>query len=326
MRGVFLLVIFISGSLTCVMSQDNKSGYSDAGSEYHDIGCFQRPKFFEINYRTLPSVRAYPSEYLVGNEEFERNRLIDMKLSLPLIMKDNFKLISQLKYKNEVLNLGENDFYERKVKLNNSGITLAYQWFYKDSRYIAGHISSSLKADQYHFSSVSSILDYNSSLVWGIKQGEHNLGFGVILGNSLGRFKIAPVFILEDQLNENWHISMKLPKELTLTRAIVPDNFYLKGSLETIGAAYYLNNPVDDFSNIEYRRSAIDFKLGLEKEIRDFLWAGVDVGVSQPLNSSLVEPGKPSRNKIYDFNHQFAPFVNFSIFAVPPRSLYRKIK
>ncbi len=321
---IVLWVLIVAPFFVCAKTVQPDSLSSDGDSEYHDIGCFQRPKFFEISYRTLPSINAYPAEYLSGDEEFESNRLLEMKLSIPFVMKDNFRLIGQLRYKNEILNLGENDFYERKIKLNNAGFTLAYQWFYQDSKYIAGHASGSFKSDEYKFERMSSILDYNSSFVWGMKNGEKNFGIGVLLGNSFGRFRIAPLLIYENQLSEKWHLKMKLPKELTLTHAIIPDNFYLKGTIEGNAAAYFLNNPIDEFSNIEYRRSAVDLKLGLEKEIKDFIWVGMDVGITQPINSVLVEPGKASRFNVHDFNHQFTPFVNFSLFAVPPRSLYKK--
>lgn len=120
---------------------------------------------------------------------------------------------------------------------------------------------------------------------------------------------------------------MKLPKELMVRRILKSDNFYLLGSIEATGASYFLSDDIYPGANdIEYRRTAIEFKLGIEKEIHDWLWFGVDAGITQPLRSSLVNAGDPSRNSFHDFGHQFTPFVNVSLFAVPPRKLFNKMK
>lgn len=281
----------------------------------------------ELNYRTLPAISTYPSENNPEDVEFEGNRLLEAKVNIPVILKERLKVITQLKYKNEVLNLGENEYYERYIKLRNTGISVAYQWYYKENNFIAGHISSSLKSDDYDFNNFSSMLDYNSSILIGKSKDDMTMAFGFLAGNRLGRFNIYPLFIYENQLSPNLQISMKLPKEITLSRALLHDNFYLTGSVKGHGAAYFLNsNSLEGFDAIEYRRRAIDLQFGLEKEIRDWMWFGVYTGVTTPLNSILVNPGDASRHKVHDFNQKFTPFVNFSLFVVPPRSLYMKLK
>ncbi len=331
----YLKIVVLKFSLGLFFAMATLSALADAPSDtttvanddpHTSIKCFQRPKFIEINYRTLPSINAYPTEFQTGNEDFEANRLIEAKLNVPLVLKDRFKLITQLKYKNESLNLGENNFYDKKVKLNNSGITLAYQWFYNGNHFIGGHASGSLKADEYSFSYYSSILDYSGSFFIGKKTGEKSMAMGVIMGNSLGRFRIAPLLIYENELSNNWHLNINLPKQVTVTKALIPDNLYLKGSMEAIGASYLLKNSLDGFENIEFRRSAIDLKVGLEKEIKDWMWIGLDAGISQPLYSVFVHPGDAARRRVHDFHHHFTPFINLSVFAVPPRALYSKLK
>jgi hypothetical protein len=195
--------------------------------------------------------------------------------------------------------------------------------------FLAGHIGGALKTDKYQFQRFSSILDYNSSIVFGKENRPRNsrIAFGVILGNSLGRFQVAPVFIYDRQFSQNWTLEMKLPKEIVVRRIVKSDNFYLLGSVEAVGASYFLSNDIYPGANdIEYRRTALEFKLGIEKEIHDWLWFGVDAGITQPLRSSLVNAGDVSRNSFHNFEHQFTPFVNLSVFAVPPRKLFNKIK
>lgn len=289
------------------------------------INCFQRPKFFEINVSTLPAIKSYPLENAQGNEEFEGNRLIEAKLNVPLFLKPEFKLISQLRYKNEILNLGEGDYYEKELTLNNTGITFLYQWFYKEGYFLAGHAGAAIKSDFYDIQYLSSMLDYSASVIVGKQKNDQTMGLGLMLGNSLGRFKILPILVYENRLGPNWSINAYVPKELRLTRRLVHDSFYLTLSLEGNGASYFFHeSSLAEFPAVEFRRRAIDLKVGLEKEIKDWLWAGLYAGATQPLRSILVAGGEPARNRLHNFNQKTSPFVSFSLFVVPPRELYNR--
>ena len=321
--GYVVFLYLLSTNLLC--GQDNHIVHSSE-DEFGEIGCFQRPKFLEISYRTLPAINAYPNEYLNGDEDFDANSLFEAKLSIPIFLKPKFKLITQLRYKREVLNLGENEYYDRNIHLNNSGILFAYQWHYYENFFIAGHFTSAFKTDKYEFQRYSSILDYNSSVLWGFDYVKSKIAMGVILGNSLGRFNVVPMFVFEAQLNPRWRLDMRLPKEVRITRSMIPDNFYLYGSIAAAGASYYLNDDLlEEHSGLEFRRRAVELQLGAEKVLSDWLWLGVELGITQPINSILVESGKASRHRVHDFNQQFTPFANFSVFMVPPRKLYNKL-
>jgi hypothetical protein len=120
---------------------------------------------------------------------------------------------------------------------------------------------------------------------------------------------------------------MKLPKEIQFRRILKEDNFYLLAGAEVNGAAYFISeNIYNGLENIEYRRAAVDLRIGLEKEIYDFLWIGADVGITQPIYSALVESGKPTRNRLFDFDHSFTPYGSISIYLVPPKSWMSKLK
>jgi len=288
-----------------------------------------RPTFLKVSYRTLPAV----SNYSYGEFQdvaFERNYLIDAELTLPVVFTKRLKLLAHLRHKNERLNLGEIEgVYDKSLNLKNSGVLFLYKLKLNEELFLAGHFGGALKTDQYQFQRFTSILDFNSSIVVGKENDLRNkrIAFGVILGNSLGRFQIAPLFIYDKQFNRDWMLEMKLPKEVIVRRIVKSDNFYLIGAVEATGAAYFLSSDVyPGDMDIEYRRTAIEFRLGLEKEIHDWLWFGVDAGITQPIRSSLVTAGDASRNSFHDFGHQFTPFVNLSIFAVPPRKLIDRLK
>ena len=135
------------------------------------------------------------------------------------------------------------------------------------------------------------------------------------------------MFLLDYQLAERWKLEMKLPREVLVRRIVRDDNLYLLAGAEVNGASYFLSEDIyEGQSDLEYRRAAIDLKLGLEKQIYDFLWMGIDLGVTQPLYSALVQSGAPTRNKLFDFKHSVTPYGSISLYLVPPKSLYKKIK
>lgn len=325
MRYFGVILFLFQTGLTAFATNPDSLHTSDNTSEIK-INCFQRPAFFRINYRNLPAVRSIPQEYMDYNNRIESNRLIDAELNLPVILKPDFKLVTQLKYKNEDLNLGESQLGENEIRFKNAGILFGYQWFYKDEFFIAGHIGGALKAEKHDLSHLRSILDYNGSVVWGIDNGRFTAGAGILAGNSLGRFKILPLIVYEKQINKTWYIDAKLPKKLTVTKSLIPDDLYTYGSIEGEGATYFMNDHLlKSYDNIEYRRRSVDIKLGLEKELHDWMWAGLEIGITQPITSVLVEQGQPSRKNIHNFDNGFTPFVNLSLFVVPPRALYNRL-
>jgi hypothetical protein len=324
------IILLIAGTLPGVCQQETNS--VDPGAvtpnpfELSNI----RPKFFEFNFRTLPSVGSYPYGEMKDVDRFETNRLIDVKLTVPILFKKKVKVLAQVRHKNELLNLGEiEDIYDKDLTLKNTGVVLLYKIKLQNQFFLAGHISGALKADKYHYQNFTSILDYNSSFIFGKEDRDRNgrLGVGLILGNSLGRFNVAPIIIYDKQFSRNWMLEMRLPKEVTVRRIVKPDNFYLLGSVEASGAAYFLkDNVYPGIPDVEFRRTALDISLGLEKEIHDWLWFGCQAGITQPLRSSLVRAGQPTRSRIHNLQQQFSPYASVSIFAVPPRKLFNKAR
>lgn len=70
---------------------------------------------------------------------------------------------------------------------------------------------------------------------------------------------------------------------------------------------------------LELRRSEIKSYLSYEREIYDFLWFGTEFGVRSNLNFSLSNSLYRRGDTLVEGQVDIAPFVNFSIFLVPPR-------
>ena len=287
-----------------------------------------RPAILHISARTLPAITGFPAEGKQTYSNYKINKSYNLKLNVPLLLSKRLNIIGQLRYKNEQLHFGFNsDFDEKEIHFDNVGASFLFKYKLKSSYFVGGHASGFFKADELTFERYSSILDFNSSLVFGKDLLLGSIGFGAVFGNSLDRFTIYPLFLFEYQLSNSWKVEMKLPKEIQFRKIIRPDAFYILAGAEVNAANYFISEPLlTDQNNLEYRRAAVDFRIGVEKEIYDFLWIGADFGATQPIYSALVQQGEPTRNKLFDFGHSFTPYASFSIFLVPPRSLMQKLR
>lgn len=328
--GIVCCLIWMATAGTVSAGHNPEDSLSSAQSvtpnpfELGDI----RPRFFEIGFRTLPAVQSYPYTERRDVQEFGSNKLINAQLSLPVVYKPGIKLLAQLRYKREWLNLGKIEgVYDRDLSLQNTGLNLLYKIRLNEGLFLAGHLGGSLKADSYQYQFYGSIFDFNSSVIVAreIDGRGQRMGFGVVFGNSLGRFNILPLIVYDKMLSPRWTLEMRLPKEIFFRRILKPDSFYLLFGAEANGAAYYLSEKVyPELDGVEFRRTAIEFNVGLEKEIHDWLWIGCQAGFTQPLRSALVLPGRPSRYAVHNFQHHFTPYASVSLFAVPPRKLMKR--
>lgn len=290
--------------------------------------CNVRPTFFEFSVRSLPAINYYPENNSGKNSIFKPNKLYNLKLNVPVIMSERLTVFAQLRYKNEQLHLGADvNEIDKEIHFDNFGVSFLAKYDINESFYLAGHVASFFKADKLNFEIYSSILDFNSSLLIGKNLQRGTVGIGALFGNSLGRFRAYPLVLLDYQFSNKWKLEMKLPKEVQIRRIVKPDNFYLIAGAELNGAAYFISKDIYmGNKNIEYRRAAVDFRIGLEKEVYDFLWIGVNAGITQPIYSALVKSGQPTRNKLLDFDHSYTPYGSISIYLVPPKSLMRKMR
>lgn len=286
-----------------------------------------RPKFFEFNFQSLPAIRTLPANSDYPVEYYDDNRLIETQLSFPVWLDEKLKIFSQIKYKNEVLNLGGlNDDDQQSIYFKNAGISLLAKWQLNERDAFITHVSASLKSDRFRLSYFSEYFDISNSYAWERKiNNDYSFGLGLIWSNSWGRIRYSPILIYNRRLPGNYLLDLKLPKSAKIYK-LLNDGFYLYTEIEGNAAAYNIHQSVFQRTNLEYRRASIDLKIGMEKEIHDFLWCSFEAGYGLPFRSFLINSGDRSRDRLHDFNTPPNPFVKFSVFAVPPKSLFNKIK
>lgn len=286
-----------------------------------------RPKFFEINFQSLPAIKTLPANSDYPVKYYDDNRLIETQLSFPVWLGKRLQVYSQLKYKNEVLNLGGlDDDNQQSLYFKNAGISFLAKWKLNEKDALFTHFSTSVKSDEFRWSYFKDYYDISNSFIWEREVNkDQSYGVGVIWANSWGRLRISPLVMYARRLNGNYLLDLKLPKSAKLYK-LINDGFYLYSEIEANAAAYHIHTSIFQQTNLEFRRGSIDAKIGMEKEIHDFLWCGFEAGYGVPFRSFLVKSGDRSRNRIHNFNTPPNPFVKFTVFAVPPRKLFNKVK
>ena len=132
---------------THVKSQDRDSTLINL-SESNIRVCNVRPTFFEMSVRTLPAINQYPVATNVTDGRFKSNKLYNFKLNVPIILSQKLDIISQLRYKNEELNLGGfSEVNEKEIHFDNLGMSIMFKYKFDNTYFIAGHLGGFFKAD-----------------------------------------------------------------------------------------------------------------------------------------------------------------------------------
>ena len=326
MRFLLLSFVFslISGISFCQKIDSLSFKANERSAKPFDV----RPAFLHFSMRSLPAINEFQTGDRGSNSDFDINKSYRIKLNVPVYLGKKLNVFGQFRYHNEQLHLGEDILEnEKEIHFDNAGMSIMFRYKLNNSYFLGGHVGGFFKSDQLSLAMYSSILDYSGSIIVGKEVDKGSIGFGAIMGNSLGRFRLYPMILIDYRLSERWNLEMKLPKEIQFRKMLKPDSFYFIGGAEVNAASYFISESIfDDNMDVEFRRAAVDLRIGIEKEIYDFLWFGLEAGFTQPVYSALVSSGQPTRNKLFDFNQSFTPYGSFSIYLVPPRSLFNKLR
>ena len=315
--------LFVFVFLGCCQQANCQSAAADS-NEKVDVYKF-RPKLFEIDYQTLPAVGNSP---LNSSPIMKNNGVGKVLLRFPLVMKSGLLIGGQIKYRQESLNLGENTEtnVSNEFTLHNASFALIAEKKLKNDFFLKAAISGSLRSDKIDLSEFSRSGSYLGSVLVGRQKNSTTiLGVGLASGESMGRFRVSPLILFEKQISARSNFDLLLPKHIKYSYAVSNKTQLLAG-VKASKADYLINQSLlEDYNALEYRRLAIKTQIGINKEINDWLWFGAKTGLNIPLRSALVESGQPTRDAVWDLDRKTSPFINFSLFIVPPRKLFDKL-
>lgn len=321
-----LVIFFLPGLLLCTFfCSAQQSGESIVG---------YRPKIAEVSLESLVDYKttAVSETGSTHTTEIENDKLLKIKLAVPLKLKGRTKMGLQLKYYQQRFQFDDDQFNQQDELFNylsnqtfiNTGARFIYKRNHSDTECISFIAGAELHNDEFRFNANSALYYLNGTYVKDLS-ASRKIGFGVFAGNSLGRFSILPLFIYENQFAKKWTLELVLPKSASL-RYRLDNKTFISGNVSAKGWRYNLSNTIPDSERaFTLRRRDVQFTLSYEREIHDWLWLGVETGYNKNLQYVLTNPGERSRDALNTLTSKDATFLKFSIFIVPPKKLWNKM-
>lgn len=291
-----------------------------------------RPRVVDFSYESFRTHNFRPSSSeIAGSEsEIERIKRFYLKLTAPIILKENLKFGLQLKFdRQNFLFDPEKDqsFSELSEHLNTENfesVALRF-WLQKtlknDAKLsFAGGIESN--SDEFTIAG-NAFRNFLSATYEKKLNDRRTLGGGVLVDYTSAGVRGYPMIIYKDELSPRWNLDLLLPKSAVL-RYKWDEQTYVSFRTEVKGWRYNLSEPVESLDpNLTIRRTDLRFALVFEREIHDWLWAGFETGWNHNLQYFVANAGERRRDALFYLNSANAAFLKFSLFIVPPKKFYR---
>lgn len=355
MRKIFLIFLLIFSSHFLYSQEDTSTVLLDT-----DARVYCNPKlegmgpskgivlsYYRSFAQDIQSESLYPP-LNNASADIRRNNKLNFKLRLPVWNKPSFKILLGFEYEYQEYVFENHDpSYElyrnlQQKHLKTIGGNINVLKSLDETHYLVFQVKGDLNGD-YSTEQLPTIdfLKASFSALYGIKKCPTKThGYGLYYNYTFGRQMLLPAFLYNNTLNKRWGVELLLPASAKV-RYNFNYNTLLYVGAEVDGANYNLvmdNPPLSDISNLQLQKSAIRFTLEFNREIHDWLWFGVSGGLSQPISFNLTEGN--NRAVKFDFERGLnlrrrdpiirnrlstVPFMEASIFIVPPRKLENKI-
>lgn len=295
-----------------------------------------RPKLVQFSFQSLndhklaPSSPSETSPRAVSNEK--RSTQIAFKAIAPVLLRDSLKIGLQLKFSQQRFLFNDLDRSGQPGIGNYLGAqdfrSLGARFLVQKKLNNGGSLNI-MTGVEFNDNSFSFHRNARRLLVTGLYQQKINnrrtLGGGLLVShNDLG-LRVFPILTLEEDLSTKWTLALALPKEATL-RYRVNASSYLLAKTALNGWRYNLSEPFMDNKANQLNISRLDLRYSLtyEQALKDWLWTGFEVGWNQNLRYFMAEAGQNYRNATTRFERASAPFIQLSLFLVPPSKFYKK--
>ena len=327
MRRIFacLIVVSIFYSSTAISQNiDNDADLNNAVTTPY------RPKLAEFSYNRLYEYNTYCTSNEFGNSssEVHNDTQFKFRLGVPVLMKKSTLLGVQLKFDKHNFVVDFNDDYElynhiEKRNFTSMGARLIYQKSFDENKKLTLVAGAEIKSDEITVTTNTSKyyahIGYDKRLSSGDK-----LGGGLMVAYTLGRPQIYPLISYERGMGRRWTLDLDLPKKAAI-RYKASERFYVTGITEVKGWRYAVHNfDLSPESELTLRKSDLNIGVSLEHELHDWLWVGMDMGMSKNLRYFLSKPGDGYRDALIDLRADDTPYFKFGIYIVPPKKIYLK--
>lgn len=290
-----------------------------------------RPKIAEFSYKVLGDYQTISNSETFGNasSEIDHESLLKLKLGIPLIIRDNKLFGLQLLYYQHHFNFDDEDFsgnYDLYNHLSgqafsNLGIRGLYQYDVSDNEQMTLTAGFEARGDEIVWNRNTAKV-FISGLYKKTLNDRTKIGYGGVFAHGLRLTSFYPIFSFEKVLRPGWTLDMVLPKSIGLRREFNPKT-YLTGQVEFEGWRYNLTDAIGtERRDFTLRKADLELRLKFEREIHDWLWFGAELGYNKNVSYYLANPGDRGNGALIDLRARDARYLKFTLFIVPPRSMF----
>lgn len=322
-----IILLFLVGVSFCCEAQN---ALIDGHADYESMR--YRPRIAEFTVANLYEYNTVSNseQYGTSATEIERDHKIKARLGIPIVMKPNLLVGIQLKYDRQqfLLDFEDNIPYDLYRYIQDSRLTSLGGRFMIQKKFDNSELSvlagTELKSDDlsYNKNTTKHFLNVNYKIR---KREDLTIGGGLAVAYTLGIPQIYPLFYYEKAFNPRWTMDLALPKA-AIVRFKATNKCFVSFKTEVKGWRYAVHDAVvSEEAVLTLRKSDLRVGLNIEHELHDWLWLGIDGGWSKNLRHFLAKPGDRRRDALINLNSSDSPYMNLSIFIVPPKKIYNKM-
>ena len=336
-RLYIIFFILITSVFDCYSQSDESIVLEEEGEIVDQANRFkQRPKFLVYETEFINNFNVNAESDVVGNASanVSQNLIREGKIKFPIILKDQTSIIGGLGYRHEQFkfnNKSQPDYplFERFDDKSLKRVTFSSYLKHdiNTKKFLFMYLNSSLNSDKPRLEQFWPQLKISLATIRGKRLGPHKeIGYGISFGYDFGQPAVFPLLLLNNDFALHWGYELLLPKSAKLRYSPNTSNHIIT-TLELQGASYYLRDSVlQEYDELEFRRSSVRLTLSYEREIHDWLWFGITAGYRIPINIFISEQGKRRNDALITVHAKKAPYISFSVFLVPPNKLYSRSK
>jgi len=281
-------------------------------------------KYEQSNKQTIKSEFSDSSH----SGRIDESNLIMMKLRVPILLKDNLKVLIGAEYKEEKYQFEEASLLgsaaylsldQKPLKMLSTSVYVVKP--FRGNSYALGRMKVKLSGD-FTRNEIDDYFRSSLSLIYG-KRAKSNMSWGVGLNYnySFGQQFVFPIVAYSKVVSSTWSLDALLPVSIKI-RYKINDGNLLEFSNRLTGDSYNIGFKDLGPSNLFLEKSDLLSELIYEREIHDFFWASVSLGHRYNLKFDLSEENIfPARTApLIKSKLTSAMFGSVSLFLVPPRS------
>ena len=262
-----------------------------------------------------------------AGEDIRAYERINMKLKLPIVLKENFKVLIGVSHRLEDFQFGiqsaENigiqsfSYFDRQLK--KSAFNVMALRSLTPKHYLIFIAEASFNGDfaqVYNFDKRYAL--YKAAGILGIKKNENEeLGLGLSVAAGFRGTSIYPFIVYNKTFNDKWGLESILPVKVHLRRNFNHGNLLLIGA-QFLSRSYSIdldNSPTDPF---HLTRQEIMVSAAWQKQLKGWLWASASTGYIFSLSNRVRDVHNTDMVKL---NGDSGVFAKVGLFLSPGKKM-----